>query len=182
MMIKLVVATMVCLLGLKIVAAMPVADHHEGHVPLPVAPLEEKVPVENLKAAEVTSTVVQDSQHEEPALSQPQAAAEQAAAVDTLTLRSSEPSSGEAQQSAEVKEEPQPEQAKAVEEALQPKSSEEHLEEKEEPKVLAAEPEKKVEESLKEAASESQESVQSVPQEQPVEVPIEKKVVGFLSF
>lgn len=182
-MIKFAVVTMVCLLGLKMIAAMPVADHHEGHEPQPIVPLAEKSLIEPLKAAE---SPVQSSVAAEPAAaSQPvsQPAAEQTAVVNEPAVRSGE-SSEEVQPVEAKKDEPlQPDQSKAVlqEAQAQPKSSEEQLE-KEEPKVLAtAEAEKKQEqETLKEAASETKEIVQPVSQAQPSEVPAEKKV-GFLS-
>lgn len=178
---------MVCLLGLEI-AAMPVADHHEGHggkEPLPVVPLEkEKIAIiESLKAAEsALGSTQSNAPVESVAASQPaQSAAEQSASP---VVRSSESISEEAQPAEVKKDEPlQPEQPKAASEEVQvqAKSSEEQLEEKEEPKVLpTAEAEKKQEqENLKGAASETKESVQPAPQEQPAEVPVEKKV-GFL--
>ena len=185
-MIKFTVVTMVCLLGLKMIAAMPVADHQEGHPPQPVADhheghipqvIDEKTAVKSLKTAEAA---VQGSvPAESVAAGQPaQAAAEQPAAVNEPAVRSSE-SASEAQPAEAKQDEPlqpqQPTAAVSEEAQVQPKSSEEQLEEKEEPKVLATE-KKQEPETLKEAASETKESVQLAPQEQPAEISAEKKV------
>jgi len=168
-MIKFAVVTIVCLLGLEMIAAMPVADHHEGHESLPVVPLE-KDKIESLKAAEVAVGAAQSNAAAEPVVASQSAqpAAEQSASP---AVRSSESVSEEAQPAEAKKDEPLPEQPKVESEEAQAqsKSSEEQLEEKEEPKVLpTAEAEKKQEqENLKGAASETKESVQPAPQEHP---------------
>lgn len=170
-MIKFAVITMVCLLGLKMVASMPVADHQAGHEPLPVVSVEEKVPAEiALKAADVP-------QSNAPAESEEIKPTEAPAAVNA-PARSSE----EVEPVEPKKDEPELPKAAVKEVQIQPKSSEEQIDsvEKEEPKVLAAEAEKKQEqEPLNQAASEAKESVQPAPQ--PAEIPAEKKPVSFFN-
>lgn len=179
-MIKFAVATMVCFLGLKMIAAMPVADHHEGHAPLPVLPV---VPLErNVGPLEIPNAdVAQSSESATANQPAPQAPAD---VVDAVATRSSEEVQPVEPKLPELPKQPELPKAAAEEAVAQPKSSEEQIDsvEKEEPKVLAtAEAEKKQEqESLKEAASEAKESVQPAPQ--PAEIPAEKKAVSFFSF
>lgn len=171
---------MVCLLGLKMIVAMPVADHHEGHAPLPVVPLE-KDASPSLKTEIPQADVAQSTALVELAAANQPTQAEPAAATDTVATRSSEEVQPIEKKDDEL---PQPELPKAIEEPVAlPKSSEEQIDSsEEEPKVLAtAEAEKKEEqESLKEAASETKESVQPVPQ--PAEIPAENKAVSSLFF
>lgn len=194
-MTKLLVITILCLLGQKTVLSMPVAENQE---PLQVVPLEKSASPSDSETSAIHKTIVKANlDAAEPAPAEAKPAEAKPAEAEKPSVRS-EPVGENAQLSEKAEEkkeeaqQPKPEEKKEEAgqekkpEQLQPQQQPQEAQQPEqEQKPEQAQEAKKEEEGLKQAASESHETVvQVVPQEKKqdsADVLVEQPVVVSLN-